>query len=74
MRTFQIIHKLGGVGPVFERLQALGLIKTRDALRMWRSRGAIPGDAQVALMRLAEEAGVAYTADDFILPTAEAAA
>lgn len=70
MWTFPILEKLGGLDRTFERLKARGFaLKTPDALRMWRSpnRGVIPGDAAVELMRICEEDGISYTADDFKL-------
>ncbi|MGD9613765.1 MAG: hypothetical protein AB7H90_01060 [Alphaproteobacteria bacterium] len=80
MWTFPILEKLGGLDAVFARLKARDFpIKTRDALRMWRNptRGVIPGEAVVELMRICEEEGVKYSADDFKLvrrtPATEAA-
>jgi hypothetical protein len=70
MWTFPILEKLGGLDATFERLRAREFpIKTPDALRMWRSpkRGVIPGDAAVELMRICEEEGIVYSADDFKL-------
>ena len=70
MLTFPILEKLGGLDASFGRLQARGFpIKTRDALRMWRSptRGVIPGDAAVVLMQICDEEGIAYSAKDFEL-------
>ncbi len=68
MRTFPILDKLGGLDATYARLQERGFpIKTKDALRMWRSphRGVIPGDAAVELMRICEEDGISYSAEDF---------
>lgn len=78
MRTFPILDKLGGLDATFDRLRARGFpIKTKDALRMWRSpgRGVIPGDAAVEIMRICDEEGIAYTAGDFeiVEPTRQAA-
>lgn len=60
MSTFPILTKLGGRDAV---VAALGL--TRDQVRMWEARSRIPGDAQVALMRMAEQNGVEFSAADF---------
>ena len=70
MAEFPIIEKLGGRDAVFTKLQAdvSGKQTTADALRMWTARRAIPGDAVVRLMKIAESDGVEYTAQDFILP------
>lgn len=68
MRTFPIFEKLGGLDATFDRLRARGSsIKTKDALRMWRSpnRGVIPGDAALLLMQICEDEGIAYSASDF---------
>lgn len=67
MAYFPIINKLGGREAVFERLSGKGLVRTRDAMRMWgsRNRGVIPGDCARELMRMADEQGIAYTAADF---------
>lgn len=69
MADFPIIAKLGGAQAVFDRLKERKLVRTMDALRMWRApaRGVIPGDAARELMRWADEQGVPYTAADFAL-------
>lgn len=66
---FPIIEKLGGEAAVFEHLRDCGLVRTKDALRMWRAaeRGVIPGDAARELMRWAEERVIEYAASDFDL-------
>ncbi len=76
MSDFPIIDKLGGRQAVFEylRKQAPDEIKTVDALRMWSSRGQIPGWAQPLLMAAADDARIRYTAADFQLPEPEPAA
>lgn len=69
MRTFPILEKLGGLDATFDRLRERGFpIKTRDALRMWRSpgRGTIPGDAAVVLMQICDDDGIAYSSADFM--------
>lgn len=74
MRTFPILEKLGGLDAAFARLQARGFpVKTKDALRMWRSpnRGVIPGDAAVVLMQICDEEGIAYSAKDFEITESE---
>lgn len=67
MSTFPIVEKLGGLDCVYAHLKAKGLLKTRDAIRMWGSpnRGVIPGDAARELMRLADAEGIGYAAEDF---------
>jgi hypothetical protein len=65
MSTFSIIAKLGGRDALAEALVGCGTPTTRDQVRMWETRGRIPGDAQVAIMRLAERAGIQFSASDF---------
>ena len=66
MTEFPIITKLGGDAAVYDLLRALSARpKTIAALRMWRTRGRIPGDISRDLMALADEAGIEYCADDF---------
>lgn len=65
MSAFPIIAKLGGREAVMQKLPSVGLTATRDQIRMWEARSRIPGEAQVALMRLAEHVGIEYVAADF---------
>lgn len=65
MSTFPIIAKLGGRDAVSLALTAAGTPTTRDQVRMWEARGRIPGDSQVALMRLAEKNKIKFSAADF---------
>lgn len=76
MKTFPIIEKLGGIGPVFDRLSAKGHLKTRRAIGMWArtDRAGIPGEATRELMAMADELGISYTAADFVLSDASNAA
>lgn len=68
MATFPIIEKLGGRAAMPKVLRRQGLRpKTVDAVRMWVARGQIPGEAQRALMREADNRSIPYTADDFEL-------
>jgi hypothetical protein len=60
MSTFPILDKLGGRVAVIAELGV-----TRDQVRMWETRARIPGDAQVALMRMAERKGIPFSAADF---------
>lgn len=71
-RTFPIIDKLGGRRIVLARLREKGIrLESVDQFRQWasRHRGLIPNrgkhTAMLALMELADEQGVRYTADDF---------
>ena len=73
MALFPIIEKLGGRKAVFEQFRASGDGRTTiDAIRMWHQRSAIPGDAIVLLMQIAEREGIAYEADDFVAERAAA--
>lgn len=65
MSAFSIIAKLGGRELLSETLTTAGTSTTRDQVRMWEARGRIPGDAQVAIMRLAEQRGIEFSAVDF---------
>lgn len=61
-----IIHKLGGRDVVFEKLRKRQCdVETVDALRMWESRGVIPGKYVPEVMAIAEKDGVSYEASDF---------
>lgn len=61
-----ILEKLGGRLAVFEKLRARQCdVETVDALRMWESRGVIPGKYVPEVMAIAEEDGVSYEASDF---------
>ena len=74
MMDFPIIEKLGGRVAVFDALHSRnGHPATVDALRMWRARGQIPGDATRDLMALAEELGIRYSASDFIVAATDGA-
>lgn len=62
---FPIIKKLGGVRATFEILRPL--LKTDEAIRMWRKRGSIPGEAMRRMMAAAEKKRIRYSAADFTL-------
>ena len=66
MTDFPIINKLGGRNAAFVKLGEAGDKRdTVGALRMWVSRGVIPGDAVVTLMEIAEAEDVSFASDDF---------
>lgn len=65
MADFPIVQKLGGREQVRLALAQRGMDKTRDAIRMWTSRRAIPGKAYNLLHEIAAERGIPITADDF---------
>jgi hypothetical protein len=71
---FPILSKLGGQDAVHAELTKRGHIIGRDAIRMWRQRGRIPGDAATALMAIAEEMSVGYSSQDFALAEIASAA
>ena len=72
-RTFPIVSKLGGPEAALRKLGSRGhVLRTKDAIRMWLVRGRIPGDAAVALMRIAETENIPYSADDFSLTEGDA--
>jgi hypothetical protein len=53
-----IIKKLGGVGPVTEKLMAKGFLPpSPDAVQGWANRNRVPGDWAPALFALAQDAG-----------------
>lgn len=61
-----ILHKLGGRDVVFEKLRALNCdVATVDALRMWESRGVIPGKYVPSIMEIAQTEGVDFDSVDF---------
>ena len=64
---FPIVIKLGGRESVTEKLRRRGHELGDDALRMWVTRGRIPGDALPMLMEIAEAERVAYCSQDFVL-------
>lgn len=65
MSTFPIVAKLGGRDAVVTALPELDFPVTRDQVRMWEARRRIPGDAQIALMRLAERRRLGFSSSDF---------
>jgi hypothetical protein len=74
MTTFPIIDKLGGRDAALDKLKAIGFEATRDQMRMWETRRRLPGDAQLALMRLADREKIEYGADDFAASESASAA
>ena len=84
MSEFPIITKLGGRDAVLALLLAKGRKRKAQndkgpalsaaAMRMWRQRGQMPSDVITLLMEIADESGLAYSADDFTYPATTAAA
>lgn len=68
MKNFPIIVALGGDEAALEVLDRRGgKARSVHALRMWRARGGIPGEAQRHLMAEADMRGIRYQAADFVL-------
>lgn len=65
MSDFPIIPKLGGDEAVLHVLARRYRKIGPDAIRMWRARGNMPGEAQRCLMDEAEKRKIPYTAKDF---------
>jgi len=67
-KIFPIIEKLGGNRVVYAKLGTYGYeASTYDAVRMWGAgdRGRIPGWATLILMKIAQDEGIEFSANDF---------
>jgi hypothetical protein len=62
---FPILTKLGGDEEVTRKLVSLGHPIGKDAVRMWRQRQRIPGNAIPVLMSIAERERIKYRSSDF---------
>ena len=65
---FRIFDKLGGQAEALKLLEPTALRPTwpsKDTIKVWRRRRALPGVVIARLMEVADERGVAYTAADF---------
>lgn len=64
MRTFQIIEKLGGRKAVSELLSTKKKPVSKDVIRMWCTRGTVPGNSVRVMMKVAEKRGIEIVAKD----------
>lgn len=67
--TIPIIEKLGGRSAICEELQKkLDKPITKDVVRMWQSRGSLPGYAAIALVEMAKQNGIEFDPRDYTPP------
>ena len=63
-----IIEKLGGVGPVTEKLMAKGFFPPgADTVQGWVTRNSLPGAWAPAIFSLAQDAGLIETPMDALV-------